>query len=110
MSSETTRTSSRAATDHRWLSGLSDEDLVFLKRLLLSSGSLKELAAGYGVSYPTVRLRLDRLIEKVKIWDSDQPTGSFERMVRGLFVDGRIDHSTMAAILEAHRREMEDEE
>ena len=46
-----------------WLGALAEEDLVFLKRFLLASGSLKRLAAEYGVSYPTIRVRLDRLID-----------------------------------------------
>ena len=40
-------------TDHRhWLDLLEDEDLAFLKRFVLASGSLKELAEAYGISYP----------------------------------------------------------
>lgn len=41
-----------------WMSGLEEEDLAFIKRFILASGSLKEMAAQYGVTYPTVRLRL----------------------------------------------------
>ena len=54
-----------------WLEHLEDEDLAFIKRFVLFSGSLKDLADAYNVSYPTLRLRLDRLIEKIK--DSRQP-------------------------------------
>ena len=39
-----------------WINVLSDEDLSFLKRFVLASGSLKDLAAAYGVTYPTIRL------------------------------------------------------
>ena len=42
-----------------WLLNLDSEDFAFIKRFILSSGSLKEVAKEYGVSYPTVRLRLD---------------------------------------------------
>ena len=45
-----------------WIADLDDEDINFIKKFLLASGSLKEVAAAYGVTYPTVRLRLDRLI------------------------------------------------
>ena len=45
-----------------WMAALEDEDGTFIKKFILASGSLKEMAAQYGVSYPTVRLRLDRLI------------------------------------------------
>lgn len=49
-----------------WMVNLEDEDVVFIKKFLLASGSLKEVARQYGVTYPTVRLRLDRLIQKSK--------------------------------------------
>ena len=61
-----------------WTAGLADEDLSFIKRFILASGSLKELAGVYGISYPTVRLRLDRLIEKVKLLDRLDITSEFE--------------------------------
>ena len=48
------------------LAGLPPEDQEFILSLLKASGSLKELAARYGISYPTVRNRLDSLIEKVE--------------------------------------------
>lgn len=43
-----------------WIDYLSEEDLIFVKRFILSSGSLKDLAQAYSISYPTVRVRLDR--------------------------------------------------
>ena len=50
-----------------WMANLDDEDVTFIKNFLLVSGSLKEAAALYGVTYPTVRLRLDRLIQKIRL-------------------------------------------
>lgn len=88
-----------------WLDRLSDEDKSFLKRFLLASGSLKAVAEEYGISYPTVRLRLDRLIEKIRIFDSDQIVSEFERQLRALHIDGKLDHVTMKLLLEAHRAE-----
>ena len=32
--------------------GLEDEDVAFIKKFLLASGSLKEVAGLYGVTYP----------------------------------------------------------
>ncbi len=91
----------------RWTDNLSDEDLAFLKRFVLVSGSLKDLAASYGISYPTVRLRLDRLIEKIKIWDSQDEVGNFERLLRTMYVEGRMDMATLKQLLAAHREEVE---
>ncbi len=90
-----------------WLDGLGEEDLAFIKRFVLASGSLKEIAGEYGISYPTVRLRLDRLIEKIKIHDSQEITSEFERMARSLYAAGRIDMAGFKSLLAAHFQEME---
>ena len=55
-----------------WMRNLEEEDVVFLKKFVLASGSLKEIASQYGVTYPTVRLRLDRLIQKIKMEENQQ--------------------------------------
>lgn len=89
----------------RWIEYLSEEDLSFLKRFLLASGTLKELAKQYGISYPTVRLRLDRLIEKVRLLDQQEAAGPFEVRLRSLYADGKLDDDTFRALLEAHRAE-----
>jgi len=47
------------------LARLDDEEQAFVISFLRSSGSLKDLASLYGVSYPTVRNRLDALIERI---------------------------------------------
>ncbi len=88
-----------------WIDRLGDEDKSFLKRFVLASGSLKAVAEEYGISYPTVRLRLDRLIEKIKIFDSEQVVSEFERQLRAQHIDGKIDHATMKQLLDAHRAE-----
>ena len=90
-----------------WVDLLSDEDLAFIKRFVLASGSLKEMAAIYGVSYPTIRLRLDRLIEKIKVLDEHQITSRFERVLRAEYAEGTIDINTVKTLLAAHKREME---
>ena len=45
---------------------LSPEEQDFVFRFVMTGGSLKELAAQLGNSYPTVRNRLDDIIEKIK--------------------------------------------
>ncbi len=59
------------------------------------------------MSYPTVRLRLDRLIEKIKIVDSQQITSEFERVLRAKYAEGKIDVNTFKALLATHNAEME---
>ena len=88
-----------------WLRGMSEEDLGFIKRFLLASGSLKDVAMEYEISYPTVRLRLDRLIEKIRLYESHAAINRFERLLREAHIDGKIDHSTLTALLAAYRQE-----
>ena len=94
---------------HRWIELLEEEDVTFLKRFVLASGSLKDLATSYGISYPTVRLRLDRLIAKIQIFESERSMSDFERTLRAMHVDGRIDLPTLKTLLAAHRKEKESE-
>ena len=89
-----------------WIEKLSDEDLSFIKRFLLASGSLKELAKSYGISYPTVRLRLDRLIEKVRVLDSEEISSEFERELRARYAEGKLDMDTLKSLLAAHQQDL----
>jgi hypothetical protein len=86
-----------------WAEPLDDDDLQFLRRFLLAGGSLKDLAAGYGVSYPTIRGRLDRLIAKVKAAESVTADDPFERKLRALVADGKVPATTARDLLAAHR-------
>lgn len=92
-------------SDARWIEGLAEEDLAFIRRFVLASGSLKEMARIYGISYPTVRLRLDRLIEKIKLLTSDDVESEFERVLRIEYAQGKLDLGTMKRLLKAHREE-----
>ena len=86
-----------------WLVVLDDEDLQFLRRFLVSSGSLKAMAEEYGVSYPTVRGRLDRLIAKAQAAEDPRITDPFERKLRVLVADARMPAAMAKELLEAHR-------
>jgi hypothetical protein len=48
------------------LASLSRDDQEFILEFMKTSGSLKEMAALLRVSYPTVRNRLDEIIDKLK--------------------------------------------
>lgn len=89
-----------------WFTKLSDEDVSFIKRFVLASGSLKQLAKTYGISYPTIRLRLDRLIEKIKVLDSDEIVSEFERVLRARYAEGKLDMETLKVLLLAHQDEV----
>ncbi len=88
----------------QWFLGLEEEDAAFLKNFVLRSGSLKDIAKYYAVSYPTVRLRLDKLIQKIQINDQRQEA-PFQAYIKSLAVDGRIDLETAKDILDHYQRE-----
>ncbi len=85
-----------------WFKGLGEEEWQFIKRLLLASGSLKDVAREYGISYPTVRIRLNRLIEKVRILDSQKPETVFHRKIKMLVAEGKLDISVARTLIKAH--------
>lgn len=91
-----------------WLTDLEPEDLTFIKKFILSSGSLKEVAALYGVSYPTVRLRLDRLIQKIKISETAE-ADPYVSLVKRLAVDDKLDFDTAKILITEYRRTKEAE-
>jgi hypothetical protein len=94
-----------APQELRWIDLLEEEDLAFVKRFILVSGSLKELADAYKVSYPTLRLRLDRLIEKIKILDSQKIEDRYERLLRAQFADGKLEAATFKQLLSAYQQQ-----
>ena len=90
-----------------WMAELEDEDLTFIKKFLLASGSLKEVASLYGVSYPTVRLRLDRLIQKIRLTESAE-ADPYVSLVKRLAVDDKLDFDTAKLLITAYRRTKEE--
>lgn len=90
-----------------WMEGLEDEDLSFIKKFVLASGSLKEVASVYGVSYPTVRLRLDRLIQKIHLAESVEPD-AYVALVKRLAGDDKLDVETAKLLIGAYRKTKEE--
>ena len=54
------------------LAQLSIDDQLFLLDFIKASGSLKDMAGILKLSYPTVRNRLDEIIERIKITESSR--------------------------------------
>lgn len=57
------------------LARLSIEDEGFVLEFIKASGSLKEMAKLLGLSYPTVRNRLDEIIERIKSTEKNGKEG-----------------------------------
>ena len=91
-----------------WMANLDDEDLSFIKNFIMASGSLKEIAKQYEVTYPTVRLKLDRLIQKIRI-SEDNANEPYISLIKRLAVNDKIDFET-AKILVSEYKKMKEED
>jgi hypothetical protein len=89
-----------------WMTHLDDEDISFMKRFVLSSGSLKEIATIYGVTYPTVRLRLDRLIQKINISVSEDKD-PYIALVKRMTINEKIDFDTAKVLISEYKKSKE---
>lgn len=86
-----------------WLTALDEEDVSFIKKFILSSGSLKEVANIYGVTYPTVRLRLDRLIQKIRI-SEDTTNEPFIKLIKRFAVNEKLDFDTAKILISEYKK------
>ncbi len=78
---------------------LSEENLKFILDFVKCSGSLKEMAKQQGVSYPTLRNRLNELIDEVEILQSNQQMRSKTEILE-LLEQGKISAKEAAKLLQ----------
>jgi hypothetical protein len=95
-----------SATDHP-VARLPREDLDLIAELVLKSGSLKDLAASYGVSYPTIRSRLDRVIARLQAVMGGQRPDPLSDFLATLVERGEMTPSTARSVRDLARRERE---
>ncbi len=86
-----------------WMTGLEEEDVTFIKKFILASGSLKEVAGQYGVTYPTVRLRLDRLIQKIRLVENTA-ADPYIATIKRLAVNEKIDLDTAKLLIAEYKK------
>lgn len=91
-----------------WILNLEEEELNFIKSFVLNSGSLKEMASIYEVTYPTVRLRLDRLIQKIKLGDKVEED-SYISLIKKYAIDEKIDFETAKVLINEYRKNIGDD-
>ena len=91
-----------------WMTGLEEEDVSFIKRFILASGSLKEVAGQYGVTYPTVRLRLDRLIQKIKLTENTA-ADPYIATIKRLAMNEKLDLDTAKVLIAEYKKTKREE-
>jgi hypothetical protein len=81
------------------LAQLSLEDQVFVMAFLRSHGSIKEMEQTFGVSYPTIKARLNRISSQFEFVDTD-PSPSRNEVLEKL-KNGEISADEAIRFLEA---------
>lgn len=86
-----------------WMLNLDDEDVSFIKKFILASGSLKDIANQYGVTYPTVRLRIDKLIQKIQI-SEDTANEPYIALIKRLAINEKVDFDTAKILINEYKK------
>ena len=81
------------------LARLSLEDQVFITAFLRSHGSIKEMEQVFGVSYPTIKARLNRIAGQLEFVDTNPSPSRTEVLER--LKSGEIDSAEAIRALEA---------
>lgn len=90
-----------------WITELEEDELKFIKNFVLVSGSLKDMADIYGVTYPTVRSRLNHVIEKVKMSEENR-ADPYEKLIKKLAMDGKLDFEAATILIREYRAKKEE--
>ena len=85
-----------------WITTLEEDELQFVKRFVLASGSLKEMAAQYGVTYPTVRSRLNQVIGKIKLSEENRED-PYVSLIKRMVMEGKVDFEAAAVLIREYR-------
>ncbi|HXP16601.1 MAG TPA: DUF2089 family protein [Terriglobales bacterium] len=88
------------------LFALTEGELDLVLQLVLASGSLKDLAAVYKVSYPTIRARIDRLIERARQMAGGTSSDPMMQLLADLVERGEIAVPAARAVRDLYRQQM----
>lgn len=86
----------------KWIMELDENDYTFMKNFILASGSLKELAKQYNISYPTVRSKLDKLIKKIEINDTND--SEYIHLIKNLAIEGKLSSEAAKILINEFRK------
>lgn len=89
------------------MAALPREDLDLIVQLVLKSGSLKDLATSYGVSYPTIRARLDRVMERLAAAVEGRKRDPLSELLATLVERGEMSVSAARVIRDEARKHMQ---
>jgi hypothetical protein len=83
---------------------MSPDDLDFIVQFVLASGSLKDMAQLYGVSYPTIRASLDRVIANLREAVDGRASDEMTELLAQLVERGEVKPGIARSIRALHRK------
>lgn len=89
----------------QWISDFTEEELEFVKNSILTSGSIKDLATSYSISYPTIRKKIDKLIQKVRISERKE-NDAIVLLMNELEKDGKINQDIAEVIVSEYNKSL----
>jgi hypothetical protein len=92
-----------SSTQHPFLS-LTAEELDLMLQFVLVSGSFKDLARVYEVSYPTIRARVDRMIDRLQRAVDGESSDPMMQLLADLVERGEITVSTAQLLRDVYRQ------
>ena len=85
-----------------WITELDETELNFIKNFVLSSGSLKQMAKEYGVTYPTIRSHLDAVIKKIELGEQAKED-PYVKLIKGMAIEGSIEFDAAAVLIREYK-------
>lgn len=95
-------TKTNTLADHP-LGRMDPTDLSLITAFVLCSGSLKALAKQHGVSYPTIRTRLDGVIQRLQAEVDGKPRDPIAEALADLVQQGEVSVRAAREVLELVR-------
>ena len=85
-----------------WVLELNIDELEFIRKIIVNSGSLKELAKEYNITYPTIRNKLNKLIEKINLSDKEYQDEYIEK-IKKLTLEDKIDLEVAKELIKEYK-------
>lgn len=85
-----------------WILKLNLDELEFIRKIIVNSGSLKELAKEYNITYPTIRNKLNRLIEKINSSNEENQDEYIEK-IKKLTLEDKIDLDVAKELIKEYK-------
>ena len=85
-----------------WITELDETELNFIKNFVLFSGSLKQMAKEYNVTYPTIRSHLDAVIKKIELGEQAEED-TYVKLIKRMAIEGSLEFDVAAVLIREYK-------